>query len=137
MSETTTFTIVTDNEGNANLIANTKDGDVQVKGASKITLTYSNKGRAKGTKIGVTMLTPIVKSGISAMRSETFELPKELDKVLKLSEFWDNHAIQVTEEEESARKASKKAKKTDAPSDDDEDEDIEIESEEPAEVSVA
>jgi hypothetical protein len=128
MSETnTTFTIKTDTNNNAILFANTANGQVQIKGSSKITMTYAIKGRAAGTKINVTMLTPIVKGGISDMRSETYELPRDLDKVLALSEFWDQHA--VVEAADTPKKTSKKSTSST-------DNDDEIEIEEGAEVET-
>jgi len=105
--KTTTLSLFVNEEGNSIITAHVPSGDIILKGLSKISVSYSTRGRIKGTRFNVTVLTPILKDGVTDMRPENYELPVDLDKVLALSTFWDTHAVKL----ESAATIKSKSKK--------------------------
>lgn len=90
-----TFNISVNEEGASVLSIISDKGETRIFGTNKITLSYSNKGKNKGTKISTTMVVPVFDGDFSDVRPETFILPEDVDKVIAASKFLSQGAIRV------------------------------------------
>lgn len=116
---TLTYSVVTNNKltdkglfKSPELVIHSKEGDFNILGINSLNLKFNKKGRGKGTSLVVNITVPGIIDGEPAVSNETFNLPEDLALVLKASDFWKNHGINLTRPSKKTEPTSIIAKET-------------------------
>lgn len=72
--------------------------DIVVQGINSLNLKFSKKGRGKGTTLVVNITVPGFIDGEPVVKGTNFNLPEDLDLVIKATKFWEDHGINLTRE---------------------------------------
>ena len=78
------------------LTIHTEDGDFPIMGINSLNFKYAKKGRGKGNFLTINITVPGVVDGEPSLSNENFVLPRDFSLVLKASDFWKNHGINLT-----------------------------------------
>ena len=96
------FTLTTDdNFENPTITVFHNDEEKILSGIQSFQIKHSTKGRGKGTSIVVSILTPVLNKSTHQLKCtvQKHEIPKDLDKILRIAEYWENIAEVDTESE--------------------------------------
>ena len=103
------FTLTTDDKlDNPSITLFHDNEEYTLQGVSSFKVNYSTKGRGKGkgTKVILSIMSPIIRNGVSDCRVETYELPKDLERVIELSKFWEDVPHSVSRDTSKSSKTS-------------------------------